>query len=96
MHPAEADEDGWHLSTDSGEKLDAESQNNLGQLKHWLSKNMRQMKLPNLFVEVDNDLEFTKHFMPSTQREKRTADDVCVVLATIMAHGCNIGSYTMA
>ncbi|MGB3222270.1 MAG: Tn3 family transposase [Desulforhopalus sp.] len=34
--------------------------------------------------------------MTTNQQEDPQTDDVCAVLTTIMAHGCNIGPYTMA
>jgi hypothetical protein len=34
--------------------------------------------------------------MTDAQKAQRTADDVCTILATIMAHGCNVGPYTMS
>ena len=93
---AQVDEDGWHLSTDPGEKLDADSKKRLDKLQYWLSDNMRTIKLPELLIEVDNELQFTRPFMTPAQQETRTADQVCTTLATIMAHGCNIGPFTMA
>ena len=93
---AQVDEDGWHLSTDPGEKLDADSKKRLDELQYWLSDNMRTIKLPELLIEVDNELQFTRPFMTPAQQETRTADQVCTTLATIMAHGCNIGPFTMA
>ena len=47
-------------------------------------------------IEVDNELGFTHHFMAQPQRQNSSPEDVCAVLAAVMAHGCNIGSYTMA
>jgi TnpA family transposase len=93
---AQVDEDGWHLSTDPGEKLDADSKKQLDELHNWLSDNLRQIKLPELLIEVDNELQFTHTFMTPTQQDTRMADQVCAILATIMAHGCNIGPFTMS
>jgi TnpA family transposase len=45
---------------------------------------------------VDNDLDWTRHFLPRGRRDTRTADEVCQVIATIMAYGCNLGPETMA
>jgi hypothetical protein len=45
---------------------------------------------------VDNELYFTHHFMTLAQQEQRDAEFVCLLRATVMAHGCNIGPYTMA
>jgi hypothetical protein len=93
---ATAHEDGWHLSTDAAETLDAEAQERLGELRQWLTKHMRTVRLPDLLIEVDNDLRFTDHFVPPAQRGGRDAEDVCQILAVVLAHGCNIGLHTMA
>jgi TnpA family transposase len=93
---ATADESGWHLSVDPSEKLDAVSERQLEELKDRLASHMRWIKLPALLIEVDNDLGFTHHFMTLAQRQNRSVDDICTVLAAVMAHGCNIGLYTMA
>ena len=86
----------WALSVDSAESLSAEEEKSLNALKTWLKKHMRQIKLPQLLIEVDNDLNFTKHFMLLHQQTSRKVDDVCAILVSIMAHGCFIGSHTMA
>jgi Transposase. len=57
---------------------------------------MRLIKLPDLLIEVDNDLKFTQKFMNISQLTKPTIEIICVILAAIMAHGCNIGAYTMS
>jgi TnpA family transposase len=93
---ATVDEKGWHLSTDAAETLDAKVQTRLGDLKRWLTKQMRTIRLPDLLIEVDNDLRFTDHFVPPAQRGGRNAEDICTLLAVVLAHGCNIGLHTMA
>jgi TnpA family transposase len=93
---ATADKNGWRLSVDPSEKLDAVSERQLEELKEWLAQHMRWIKLPELLIEVDNELGFTRHFMTPAQRQSRSVDDICTVLAAMMAHGCNIGLYTMA
>ena len=93
---ASVDDDGWVLSTDSAEKPDKETERRLETLENWLSDNLRQMKLPELLIEVDNELHFTQPFLPSVHQAKREPESVCHVLATIMAYGCNIGPFTMA
>src|SRR3954451_23840848 len=93
---ATVEEDGWHLSTDATETLDAAAQTRLGDLKKWLTKKMRTTRLPDLLIEVDNDLRFTDHFVPPAQLGERDAEDVCTLLAVVLAHGCNIGLHTMA
>jgi TnpA family transposase len=93
---ATVEEDGWHLSTDAAETLDAAAQTRLGDLRRWLTEQMRTTRLPDLLIEVDNDLRFTDHFVPPAQRGGRDAEDVCTLLAVVLAHGCNIGLHTMA
>ena len=93
---ASVDVDGWHLSLDATDKLDLESERELERMKEWLSKNMRIIKLPELLIEVDNELKITRYFMPSPQQYNAQAAEICAILATIIAHGCNIGPYTMS
>src|SRR5918997_6774692 len=93
---ATADKRGWHLSADPTEKLDPVSERQLNELKDWLAQHMRWIKLPELLIEVNNELGFTRHFMTPLQQQSPSVDDVCTVLAAVMAHGCNIGLYTMA
>ena len=57
---------------------------------------MRSINLPDLLIEVDNDLHFTPYFMSSDEQNIRIIDQVCPIVATIIAHGCNIGPFTMA
>ncbi len=90
------DEEGWHLSADASEKMAPETELQLEHLKNWLSKNMRVIKLPELLIEVDNELKITKHFMPASNEDTPQVDEICAIIATIMAHGCNIGPYTMS
>lgn len=95
-HFATVDKNGWHFSVDPSEKLDAVSERQLDELKDWLGQHLRWIKLPALLIEVDNELGFTRHFMTPAQQQTRRVDDVCTTLAAVMAHGCNIGLYTMA
>lgn len=88
---------GWHLSPEPPESLDGLQRSKLDHLKAWLRGHMRSVKLPELLIEVDNDLGFTRHFLPASQRGvSRNAEDVRLLLAAILAHGCNIGPHTMA
>jgi len=68
----------------------------LDDLQQWLGENLRVIKLPELLIEIDNELHFTHQFMTPGQWGQREADYVCQILATIMVYGCNIGPYTMA
>jgi len=93
---AKIGKEGWILSTDAAETLSSEQKQKLEAITQWLSSHMRTIKLPDLLIEVDNDLHFTDPFFPATRRQRRTAEDICTVLTTIMAYGCNIGPHTMA
>ena len=93
---ATAEDGRWHLSSDPSERLAPDAEARLHHLKGWLARHMPTIRLPDLLIEVDNDLRFTNHFLPASQRADRKADDVCLQLATVLAHGCNIGLFTMA
>lgn len=86
----------WILSVDRAKNLSIEEERSLDTLKTKLKKHMRPIKLPQLLIEVDNDLDFTNHFMLPHQQKSRQVDDVCTILVSIMAHGCFIGPHTMA
>ena len=89
-------ENGWQLSVDPADKLDAVGRQRLETLQTWFSEQLRNIKLPELLIEVDNELHFTHPLMTPGQQSRREAEQVCAILATIMAHGCNVGPYTMA
>jgi TnpA family transposase len=93
---ARVEADGWRLSTDPTEKLDSQAEDKLDQLKSWLKKQMRSTRLPELLIEVDNELNYTQHLMPAVSRKMRSVPDVCAILAAIIANGCNVGTYTMS
>jgi hypothetical protein len=57
----------WQLSADPAEKLDEEAKQRLETLKAWIAGHLRESKLPELLIEVDNELHFTHHFMLSAQ-----------------------------
>lgn len=93
---AQLDNYGWKLSKDKSVELSTKSKEKLNQLEQYLAKHMRVVKLPQLLIEVDNELHFSLHFVNPNSEKKLTTDDVCATIATIMAHGCNIGPYTMS
>jgi TnpA family transposase len=93
---ADVNENGWSLSADTAEKLDKETEEKLENLTAWLDENLRPIKLPELLIEVDNELHFTHPFLSPVQPTERDAESICHIIATIIAHGCNIGPYTMA
>jgi predicted transcriptional regulator len=73
---AAIDNDGWVLSADSAEKPDKETEKRLETLESWLSDNLRQIKLPELLIEVDNELHFTQSFLPSVYQAEREPESV--------------------
>jgi TnpA family transposase len=88
--------EGWRFGQDQGEKPDPEVQRKIQDFEGWLSARMRSIKLPNLLVEVDNDLHFTRHFISPLRESNDRVEEICTVIATILAHGCNIGPWTMS
>ncbi len=95
-HYAKLNEDGWQISSDPTEKLDDGTDKSLNPLKEWLGAHIRTIKLPDLLIEVDNDLRFSRYFMPAADRDGLQAQHVCEVLATVMAHASETGPYTMS
>ena len=93
---AKVGKEGWKLSKDPTEKFTPAKKQKLEALVAWLSGHMRTIKLPDLLIEVDNDLHFTSAFLPAAKRNERTPNDICNILTTIMAYGCNIGPHIMA
>ena len=94
---ARVDSDRWHLSVDNAEPLTTSEEIKLEQFKEWLKKHQRRIKLPQLLIEVDNELHFTRHFLPPVvQSKSRPVDEICAIIAAVMANGCNIGPDTMA
>ncbi len=86
----------WSLSTDSADKLTKKQEEDLKLLKNWIFSHMRKIKLPDLLVEVDNELQFSEVFMLPNKKKQRLIEDISNIIITIMAHGCNIGSYVMS
>lgn len=93
---AKIENNSWDLSVDSAESFTKDEIIALEKLKSWLSSRFRTIKLPQLLIEVDNDLQFTKEFLLTADQSKRDADEIRAILVSIMAHGCFIGPYTMA
>jgi TnpA family transposase len=93
---AKVENGSWVLSVDPAESFTLDEHIALEKLKSWLSSRMRTIKLPQLLIEVDNDLHFTEKFVLPAHKLKREADEIRVILVAIMAHGCFLGPYTMA
>lgn len=64
------------------------------ELRKWLTASRRTIRLADLLIEVDNDLGFSDHFT-SGFCERSSPENVCALLAAILAHGCNLGLHTM-
>jgi TnpA family transposase len=89
-------EDGhWVLSKDGPYVLSDEDDIGLSKLKYFLKRHMRKIKLPELLIEVDNDLHISNYFMPYEKRRTRNKDTIVTVIAAWMSWGCGIGNYTM-
>lgn len=88
--------DGWQLSVDPADQMSSGDKRRLESLRDWLADHMRIVKLPELLIDVDNELKFSRHFMSANQKTNPGPDEVCAILTTVMAHGCNIGLHTMA
>lgn len=91
---ARVDGDRWHSSVDSAEPTPLSEEIKLEKFKVWLKKHQRNIKLPQLLIEVDNELHFTSHFLPKAQSKNRRPNEICAIIAAIMANGCNIGPDT--
>jgi TnpA family transposase len=86
----------WVLGTDPAEVLLPDRKKELDAMKAWLNKRMHPIKLPELLIEADNDIHFTETLMLPGKDGAASIDAIFGVLATLMAHGCNIGAYTMS
>ena len=87
------DDDGWRLKTDPAEQPDPAQSDRLAELHRWLDARNRTIRLADLLIEVENDLGFSAHFQQPGERVD--PGEVCALLAAILAHGCNLGLYTM-
>ena len=81
------------LKTDPAEHLDPAQSDSLVELHRWLDARSRSIRLADLLIEVENDLGFSVHFQRPSERVD--PGEVCALLAAILAHGCNLGLYTM-
>lgn len=86
----------WVLGSDPADTLSSEQMKQLKEMRAWLSKRMRPIKLPELLIEVDNDIHFTEALTLPGEDGSSSVDSIFGVLAALMAHGCNIGPYTMS
>jgi hypothetical protein len=73
------DKDGWHFSRDEGEVLSPTQEEKLKALKHWMGSRIRMIKLPELLIQVNNDLNFTRYFLPPFEKDKAEEKDICAI-----------------
>ena len=92
---AKVENNQWSMSVDTAQQFSEQEANDLMRLHDFLRRNMRRRKLPDLLIDVDNDLHFTHYLMPYNQRELRDKKEISVVIAAIMAWGSGIGLSTM-
>ena len=88
------DDNGWRLKSDTTEIPDPPRAQSLAELHRWLDARSRSIRLADLLIEVENDLGFSAHFFRPGEKRADPAE-VCALLAAILAHGCNLGLYTM-
>ena len=70
---ATAKDDRWRLSVDPSERLAPDAEAQLPRLKGWLARQMPTIRLPDLLIEVDNELRFTTSLLRTNDRTaKRT------------------------
>jgi len=81
------DQKGWSLKSDPAEELSQENTTQLNQLHQWLRQNMRRIRLPDLLIEVDNALHFTRHFQCSYHRS------LPKFWRDLFRHRCDYGSW---
>lgn len=92
---AKVENNHWTLSIDNAQQLNDAEADALIRLRDFLKRNMREIKLPDMLVEVDNDLHITNYFMSYDQRRRRDKDAIVEIIAAWMAWGCGIGLSTM-
>ena len=95
-HYAKLDEKGWQIASAQTEKLDYGTDTRLSPLKDWIGKHLRIIKLPDLLIEVDNELHFSRSFMSTADQDHLEAQQVCEILATVMAHASEVAPFTMS
>jgi hypothetical protein len=86
----------WVLGIDPADTLPPKKEKQLKEMQVWLTKKMRVIKLPDLIIEVDNDIYFTEALTLPHVEGRPSVDSIFGVIAVLMAHGCNIGPYTMS
>lgn len=49
-----------------------------------------------MLIDIDNELHFTRHLVSPQRAASDPAGEICNVIATVIAYGCNIVPNTMA
>ena len=62
--------------------------------RRWLAARSRTTRLADLLIEVENDLAFRAHFHHPGEA-RMDAKETGALLTAILAHGCNLGPFTM-
>ena len=88
------DDKGWRLKTDQGEQQEPGRAQDLAAMRRWLAARSRSIRLADLLIEVENDLDFSARFHHPGET-RMDAEETCALLAAILAHGCNLGLFTM-
>lgn len=88
------EEKGWRFGTNPAEAVTSEHQTRLDQLTGYLERRIQKIRLPDLLIQVDNEVQFTRHLLRDPRGRSR--EQVCQAIATVMAYGCNLGPETMA
>lgn len=88
------EEGGWRFGSDPAESVTPEHRTRLERLNKYLEERIRRVRLPDLLIQVDNEVQFTRHFL--REAPTRSQEQVCQAIATVMAYGCNLGPETMA
>ena len=57
-----------YFNTNCGRYPDPEEQQALERLTSWMGAHMRSIRLPDLLIEVDNELDWSRHFIPPSRR----------------------------
>jgi hypothetical protein len=60
-------------------------------LKSWLAKQMRRVKLPDLLIEIDNQLGFTRNFLTPAQCEESSPEDIRAIFVDLLIHSLLTG-----
>ena len=84
---AKVENEKWVLSVDEANQLSDADNSDLIKLRSFIKNNIRTIKLPDLLVEVDNDLHITNYFMSYENRKNRDKSAIVVVIAAWMAWG---------